>query len=295
MDKTNQVTFDVNVPIVPEDLDVIELFVSNKNQAGPNSDLTHFSQAPNKKQLTVIYEHQAAKQVVLAKRFFTYKQYFLRASESGYKFEILPTNPVVVVLTNANDSKPELFGEYLLPDNPVASVQRSMFFPNTAYITYRSAIDQSLLQKRYLKKQVNRKISIQYLKAFKTSTILIRHRNLKNTDNLMEKLTADIYKRLGPKPNIFLDQFSSFLICQFKSDLDSDKFLELIRGYLNENNLISEYLFNFELIKEEDGSGVVEKPGLQAESIEFESGEHQSVYECFNDLLKGKILKIKGS
>ncbi len=290
MDKTNQVTFDINVPINSEDLDVIELFLSNKNQAGPNSDFIHFSHTADRKQLNVIYENQSAKQVVIAKKFFTYKHYFIRASETGYRNEILSIDPKVIVLSNIDTkAKSELFAEYLLPDNPIASVQMSKFFAKTAYIIYRGFIDHSLLEKRYIKKHAQLKTSIQYLKAFQTSTILISSKSSVSTCELMDKLSADIHARLGAKPNIFLDQFCGFLICQFNSDLDSSKFLELTSEYLNENSLISEYLYNFDLINEKE-TEKAEQTVLPKELFhKVESTEHQSIYECFNDMLKCKV------
>lgn len=313
---TNRVTFDINIPVTEYDLDILELYVSNKNQTGPNGDCTDFKLVDEtKRQLVVNYEQHTAKNTVLEKKFFHFKQYFLRASELGYKKEQLKSNPNLLILTSIQDDKDnckvELFAEYLLPDNPLESIEKSSFFTNTYYVTYKDCIDQELLHKRYLKKQDSLKNPIKYLTAFQTSSILIRNISRStNVNQLMKTLTADITSRLGSKPNIFLDQFKNYLLCQFKSELDTSKFIDSIRPYLVQHKLTSEYCYNFELtnndVSQSSKADCIDKP-TQTELCDKKStkpnsnvnntvpsvllNEHEAVYECFNDTLKGISIK----
>lgn len=295
LNTNNTVTFDVNTIVLADDKDVLELYLSNKNQAGPNGDIVEFQLADNQKQLIVTYEHSSSKEKVLTKKFFAYKQYFIRSSESGYMNETFDFDQKTLILYNIeNDrSMAELFAEYLLPDNEMTEIKKSEFYPGTFYITYQDPIDQELVQKRYLKKKDLLKSPVEYLPACQTSTVLIRPKHNANINQLMKKLVDDIYTRLGPKPNVFLDQTLQFVVCQFMSNLDTQNFLRLIENYLQQNQLVSEYCYSFKLIKNfqeatNDNSTRSDKK-TQTELGEKAPVEDQyeSVYMCFNQKLKG--------
>lgn len=332
----NRVIFDINIPVAENDLDIFELFLSNKNQAGPNGDLISCElDEATRKQITVVYEFPAAAQTVLTKRFFTLKSYFLRSSTNGFLKETYDINKRQIIIKNIENDpenlKVELYAEYLMPDNSVSSIAKSQFQNKTFLITYNEDIDFKIIEQRYLKKQESKNAKsfekIEYLKSMKTSTIIIRSRSKKQTtDSIMKKLTTDIYSKLGDKPNIFLSQGINFVLCQFKSELDTDQFLKSIQEYLEENRLVCEYCSNLALIKDglyQTNNVKIDKPtqtetvnhkvsnngSITTNSHEVKTGpvEHNNndamkanssanydeVYQCFNDALKGRYLFFK--
>ena len=265
-----------------------------------------------------MYKSPEARETVLRKRFFLFDRYFLRASQNGYMNEELKPDKYQLVLRNSINA------EFLLPENQVISIDRSKFFKDTCYIWYKYPIDEQMVLQNYGEKQAQLKEkNVTYLHAFKTSTVLIGKRKNTNVAELMDKLTNDIVSRLGPRPNLFLDQGSSFVLCQFKSELETDAFLGAIESYLRENQLVFEYLHNFELTsgRMKSGGRMVrcfgkatqtvesfkgpvkeEAPRINGQVVRVESkasseirevspkGNYEVVYEHFNDSLKGILI-----
>lgn len=237
-DSIQKVIFDVNIPVNQDDVDILELFISNKNQTDSlDGDLISFDfDSTTRKRLTVVYNNPSVRETILSKRFFHFGRYFLRASGSGYMNEKL--KPDTYRLIHRNCKKPNLKDKLA-----VIGCDKSKFFKDTFYVTYENPLDASSVKSNALH-------------AFHTSTILIGKRTsggqlCTNVSDLMTKLTKDIVTRLGARPNLFLDEGSKFVLCQFKSELDTSTFMRSIESYLEANQLICEYLYNFKLTKGE--------------------------------------------
>lgn len=312
-DSIQKVIFDVNIPVSQNDVDILELFISNKNQTDSlDADLISFDfDSTTKKRLTVVYNGPSVRETILSKRFFHFDRYFLRASVSGYMNEMLKADAYRLI--HRNCKKPNLKKKL-----GVIGCDKSKFFKDTFYVTFENPIDEGSVKSNVLH-------------AFHTSTILIGKRTsggqlCTNVRDLMTKLTKDIVTRLGARPNLFLDEGSKFVLCQFKSELDTSTFMRSIESYLEANQLICEYLYNFKLTKgemnrtdkkladffdkptqtEESVKTVYREASSKVNNVEIEviilkesrvnSGEIREVsprsncdvvYEHFNDSLKG--------
>lgn len=112
----HQVLFESNRPLEPRDIDILSLFLENKRQSGGGDILNvvpvcveHTAATEDKancRALKVTYEQADVQQRILAKKFFRFQEYFLRASECGYKLNQLYTlDNTRIILENISSSE----------------------------------------------------------------------------------------------------------------------------------------------------------------------------------------------
>lgn len=97
----NEVLFELSRQLVPEDMDILSLFLENRKQSG-GGDILHVED--QSRSLRVVYEDDNACQRVLAKKFLQFQSYYMRASERGYKInEIYELDTTRIILKNINN------------------------------------------------------------------------------------------------------------------------------------------------------------------------------------------------
>ena len=105
----HQVLFESNRPLEPKDIDILSLFLENKRQSGGGDILNIIPIQDTKKTcraLRVAYEQADVQQRILAKKFFRFQEYFLRASECGYKLnQLYALDNTRIILENISSSE----------------------------------------------------------------------------------------------------------------------------------------------------------------------------------------------
>ena len=252
----NQVLFEVNRCLNPADLDLLSLYLENKKQSS-GGDILSMDESLDKhpKALRIVYEDNQVKQRVLARKFFKFKGYMLRSSENGYKAnDLYELDKNRLIIRNIEDEEDEfvikMYAEHLLPDNNVLGIVRSKLAKaNAVCVQFQDDIDLELLQKRYNKKPHLRNKKIELMNVYKTNTVLIgpvgsQHLNASAIRDAFNEAISNVEPE---KPFMFLDEYANVLICQLE---DGHAFSDLnLDGVLKENNLVSEYCYNFDLIE----------------------------------------------
>lgn len=119
----HHVLFESNRLLEQRDIDILSLFLENKRQSGGGDILsivpisvehevaaaeakTQQDKALNCRALRVAYEQADVQQRILAKKFFRFQEYFVRASECGYKLNQLYTlDNTRIILENISSSE----------------------------------------------------------------------------------------------------------------------------------------------------------------------------------------------
>lgn len=118
---SSHVLFELNRPLEQRDVDILSLFLENKRQSGGGNILNivpisvghevtaakaRTQQNLNCRALRVAYEQADVQQRILAKKFFRFQEYFLRASECGYKLnQLYALDNTRIILENISSSE----------------------------------------------------------------------------------------------------------------------------------------------------------------------------------------------
>jgi hypothetical protein len=104
---TNQVFFDLSIPLNRHDLDSILSFLASSNHSAGGKIISHRLVKCNKsktRRLIVVYASGDSSERVLARKFFTYKSYMLRSSRSGYMSDYYETFANRIVVQSLNEA-----------------------------------------------------------------------------------------------------------------------------------------------------------------------------------------------
>ena len=172
-----------NKPIEDIDVDVIIMYLENKNKSNGGEILNHeYNKITNS--LNVIYEAKTSKVGVLSKKVHKLLDYILVSSELVQskndlkKIEQLKTKlPNIIVLSNIDSNEDmsilTLYAEYLVPDNEIIEVKVSKFFKNSYMIEFKEEVNFEQVLKRYFKRTTLRNQSVKLYQAFETYTHFI--------------------------------------------------------------------------------------------------------------------------
>ena len=217
-----------------------------------------------------IYEEREVKERIIAKRFFKFKDYFLRASEHGYLNQTYELKDNVVIVENIDPEEDryvvELYAEHLQPDNELAEIIKSDVFERTFLIKYKSNFEWDKLMTRYQKKNQLRNKRLTISQAFKTNGLFLRSKTGKSLmDTNYQKLIFEACSSLnksveasGDQTNlspsagfsvVFSDQIGDCVLLQFDNDTHLTSFVQANQEEFRKQDIIMEQVDNFSLLK----------------------------------------------
>jgi len=280
---TCRVLVEVNRVIAPEDMDILTMFFESRRQSdgGEIASInkcqakSSSSSSLSSTSLEIVYTNSDAAKRVLKRRFFSFSNYLLRASESGYQKDVYPMDKRNLILRNVhidlNDdggvdcvSKDyliiKLYAEHLLPDNEIVQIVQSKVFAHTFVVTYANDFDKEKLGERYGKKSTHRHIRVDLVDCYRLNAYIISGGGV--NDVVKQKLNDLIS---GHRPEIkckyFIDAVhnntSNAVVIQFDQEDDDDDerrhkvLIELMQSFCSSNRLEFETCHNFELLHTE--------------------------------------------
>lgn len=229
----NQVLLRLDKPIENDELDIILMYLENKNKSNGGNIINHEYDKTNQT-LNLTYETQASKNGVLNKKFHKILEYSLFASEhvkskndlmkigvdkqqkKNFKAIILSN-----ILSNEDSSLLTLYAEYLVPDNEIIEVKSSKIFKDTFIIEFKEEVNYEQVLKRYLKRSSLRNQPVKLYQANETNSYFIQNpfdlqqQNLKTSDSFFVYIeTMKVHLAINSNEmminNAALEKFYSF-------------------------------------------------------------------------------------
>jgi hypothetical protein len=285
---TCRVLVEVNRMIAPEDMDILTMFFESRRQSdgGEIASINKCQTKSSSSSLEIVYTTLDTAKRVLKRRFFSFSNYLLRASESGYQKDVYPMDKRNLILRNVHidlnngDSGDrgecvskdyliiKLYAEHLLPDNEIVQIVQSKIFAHTFVVTYAHDFDKEKLSERYSKKSTLRNIRVDLVDCYRLNAYIIMSGSgdVVNDDEVKQKLNDLIS---GHRPEIkckyFIDtvrnklsnDMKNAVIIQFdqEDDYEDEDFksrhkvlIELMQSFCLSNRLEFETCHNFELL-----------------------------------------------
>ena len=278
-DTASRVLIEVNRIVAPDDTDILAMYFESRRQSdgGEISSLNECIAKYKHKlpilttHLDIVYTNLDTAKRVLKRRFFSFHNYLLRASENGYQNDVYPLNKRKLIIRNVHIDLEEenasgsitttsnhliikLYAEHLSPDNDILDMSQSKIFAHTFIVTYANDIDKEMVLTRYNKKSTLRKQQVDLIDCHRLNTCIIRGKNDKE-DGVKLKLNELIKCKHfieTIRPLEMSDEF--LLIVQFDLSFDDEEnecenIFETIQSFCSSNNILVEMCHNFELFK----------------------------------------------
>ena len=274
-DTASRVLIEVNRIVAPDDTDILAMFFESRRQSD-GGEISSLNESVAKyihklpiltTHLDIVYTNSDTAKRVLKKRFFSFHNYLLRASENGYQNDVYPLNKRKLIIHNVHIDLEEenasesnyliikLYAEHLSPDNDILDICQSKIFANTFIVTYANDIDKEMVLIRYNKKPTLRKQQVDLIDTHRLNSCLIRGKNDKEDQvklKLNELINKCKYFIETIRPVEMSDEF--LLIVQFDLSFDDEEnecenMFESIQSFCSSNNVVVEMCHNFELFK----------------------------------------------
>jgi hypothetical protein len=275
---TSAVTFRSSIPIKPEDLDYLVMFLESKKQSG-GGDITHTSRLDSRT-LRVVYESRDACDRVLKKRFLRFKNYLLvtsifdrnnnasSADVASLMTRTFELEPRTLIIRNLNifdengkqDAETiKLYGEHLVAEtNNVVGMEFPFWLTDTVYVSYENAIDRALLKQRYEKKPTVRQRRIELYGAFVTNTFIVFNTEKspakKHSSSMVKSKIVNVIRESKKDDSdeicYFIECSNNYILLEFGDEVEEELIFSLRMCLVNiDDNLVIEALYNFELLK----------------------------------------------
>lgn len=280
----NMVLFEIYPDLKEEDFDLLIMYLESKKQSGGgdiiNIENLTFDSLQSKRSFRIAYQDPEAKERVLSKKFFKFKNYDLKSYQPnilGYKHDKYDLNKSKLIIkdilvqdnSDEDDSIVQMYAEHLAPDNEITHIQKSNLFANTFYITYKDELDKDQLKCRYNKKPKLRNKQINLLDSFETKSFLIasnsKQTNAKDFEKIKSKIIEEIEKR--EPVNYFFDLNDKFILFQIQNEMLLNDLADSVRLSLKNlgEGFVLELVYNFELLQQLTGQVACEETKTEPE------------------------------
>ena len=295
------VTIEVNKHVDPElVLKCLNAFVesseySPEKRINKSASVSQFDRTVTKKSQMFTHRIECRdldiKQRILEKKFFSFENFLLRASQSGYQSDTYAEDNLNLIICNIDDEDTVYsYAQYLSSNNEIGITPYS----DSAYlITYAKAISKKEIELQYAKRPSLHGKKIKLVHCFQTNTIIVRlfetkpmlFSESKPIDFLKEKVIQRI-DRLNIRAEYFYDIVQAdCALFQFESnEYGTDCVAKLIDSFKCDNSLLVEMCYNFSLLNtvpdknDEPDFEIIRVPICLAEKNENSVGEESTFY-----------------